>query len=267
MSQLDQIFNNPSFTPALQKQINDVIAEETVTRNYVDKIMRGVYRHGMLIGAPGLGKSYAVSQALKQRQLTEGRDFMIVKGHCTPLQLFKLLYLFRKPGQFLVIDDCDVEQDRVGLELLKAATDPDNSQVNWSAGSIPMIGGQPVDSFVFKGSVIICTNYFERTGRPGSKDAKRDALFSRVTPRRVNWDTRDKQFAQLFNMVINADYLSHRPETQLTDDQKAQLVLFICENRDRFVNLDLRLPIKIAVDMLDTECPDWQEFAEHLMAR
>lgn len=257
MSSYSKVIENPIFTPALREQIAEVVAEQGVTEQYVDKIIRGVYKHGMLKGAPGLGKSYAVSTALKNAGLRDGKDFIIIKGHCTPLQLYATLYMFRAPGKFVVLDDCDIENDPVGMDLIKAATDVDSKRICWASSRVPVIGGQPVEDFTFKGSVILCTNVFESTGK-GARSARVDAIVSRIRPRTLAWNTKEKKFAQIFNMVVNADYLSARPETTLSNEQKVDLLEFILEHLDDIQSLDLRLPQKIAADILDGG--DWKKF-------
>lgn len=258
MSKLyDTILQNPIFTPALKEQIAEVITEQSVTEQYVDKIVRGVYKHGLLRGAPGLGKSFAVANALRRAGKIEGKDYVILKGHCTPLQLFLTLYAFRAPGKFVVLDDCDVEHDPTGMDVIKAATDVDSKRVCWGSTRSPIVNGQIVDEFTFKGTMIICTNVFASSGK-GVKSAKVEAILSRMIPRTVDWATREKKFAQIFNMVVNADYLNNNPDTALTDTQKEDMLTFILENLDDINALDLRLPQKIAANIRDGG--NWKKF-------
>jgi len=261
MATFNNILDNPVFTPALKSQIEAVTADQLVTQKYVSKVIRGVYKHGMLIGAPGLGKSYAVQQALTDGGLIDRKDYMIVKGHCTPGALFKLLYLYRKPGQVLVLDDCDVETDKIGMDLIKAATDPDNSRVNWTSSAQPVIGGEVVSDFVFKGTLIICTNDFRQTGRSSTKDVKKEAIVSRVRPRYVDFNSIERKFAQCYNMVVNAGYLDSNPATRLTDEQKVEMLEFMIDNLDNFASIDLRLPQKLAADIVDDPLT-WREYAQ-----
>lgn len=261
MATFNNILDNPVFTPALKDQIAAVISDQAVTEKYVSKVIRGVYKHGMLIGAPGLGKSYAVHQALASAGLVDRRDYMIVKGHCTPGALFKLLYLYRRPGQVLVLDDCDVETDKVGMDLIKAATDPDNSRVNWTSNAQPVINGEVVNDFVFKGTLIICTNDFRQSGRSSTKDVKKEAIVSRVRPRYVDFASIERKFAQCYNMIVNADYLDSNPATRLTDEQKLELLEFMIENLDNFNTIDLRLPQKLAADIVDDPAT-WRQYAQ-----
>ena len=255
----DTILSNKKFTPALRKQISDVMEEEQATALYVDKVIRGVYKHAILMGAAGLGKSYAVTNALNKANLTEGSDYKVIKGHLTALQLFKLLYLYRNPNQVLVLDDCDIEDNLVGIDLLKAATDADYKRVSWESSVIPVIAGSAVSDFTFKGSVIICSNSFGNLRKGSQRDNKLKALTSRIRPRKVNWETNEKKFAQIFNMVVNAGYLDTNPQTKLTVTQKEEMLTFILDNIDNFDALDLRLPQKIASDIVDSP-KDWKQF-------
>jgi hypothetical protein len=73
----------------------------------------------------------------------------------------------------------------------------------------------------------------------------------------MGWHTRERKFAQVFNMVVNHDYLSRDARTALDSDQKLSLLKFILENLDEINTLDLRLPQKIAAEMV-ADPTDWQ---------
>lgn len=255
-----KILSNPTFTPALKEQIADVIAEQAVTEQYVDKVIRGVYRHGLLQGPPGLGKSYSVKNAMSRAGKTEGNDYIILKGHCTPLQLYAILYRYRAVGKIVVLDDCDVEADLTGLEILKAATDPDGGYVCWASSRIPVIGGHEVPNFTFKGKLILCTNLFTVSGRGGRRDAKVRATISRIRARVVDFSTRERKFAQIFNLVVNADYLGGNTQTKLNDQQKEDMLTFLVENINDISEIDLRLPQRLAADIVD-DPKGWKVYA------
>ena len=258
LDQYSEIIADPIFTPALVEQIADVQAYQTRTEKFVAKVLRGTHKNAILQGPPGLGKSFVVAQALIAQGLTEGEDYKIVKGHITPLQLFTLLYLYRRKGQVLVLDDCDdVFQNEMGLSFVKAATDPDNRRVSYESSRQPIIAGSVVTDFVYNGTLIICSNITMNTGRQGRRAQHMAAIYSRTTNWPMGWHTRERKFAQVFNMVVHHDYLARDTRTALTADLKLDLLKFLLQNLDEINTLDLRLPQKIAAE-INADPADWQ---------
>lgn len=261
----DEILSDPIFTPALKEQIRDVQEFQTETENFVDKVIAGVHPNAILQGPPGLGKSYAVSQALKRSGKTSPQDYIVVKGHITPTQLFLVLYAYRRPGQVVVLDDCDdVFTKDTGLEVLKAATDQDYRTIKWFSNKVPVVNGTPITEFTFKGSVIVCSNMSLTTGTGGRRDRAGAAFMSRLTKWDLKLDKRERMFAQIFNLVVNADYLSANPNTKLDTDQKRDLLKFILAHLDDIPNFDLRMPQKIAAEMLANP-KGWVRTSQHLV--
>ena len=258
LDQYSEIIADPIFTPALVEQIADVQAYQTRTEKFVAKVLRGTHKNAILQGPPGLGKSFVVAQALIAQGLTEGEDYKIVKGHITPLQLFTLLYLYRRKGQVLVLDDCDdVFQNEMCLSFVKAATDPDNRRVSYESSRQPIIAGSVVTDFVYNGTLIICSNITMNTGRQGRRAQHMAAIYSRTTNWPMGWHTRERKFAQVFNMVVHHDYLARDTRTALTADLKLDLLKFLLQNLDEINTLDLRLPQKIAAE-INADPADWQ---------
>lgn len=243
----DEILQDPVFTPALKDQIARVEDHQDLTNQFVRKVIRGVHRHAILQGPPGLGKSYCVNSALREAGLREVEDYYIVKGHLTNSQLFALLYQYRQKGKFLVLDDCDdVLNNEIGMGVIKGATDPDSGLVCWHSPGGVAVNGEWIKQFHFRGTLIICSNISMSSGRPGRRTEHINAITSRVTQWPMRWSNREQKFAQVFNMVVNHDYLSVTAETTLTTDQKRDMLKFLLENLDDVANLDLRLPQKIA---------------------
>ena len=260
----DTIMRDPIFTPSLKDQITSVQKFQTQTEKFVDKVLRGTHRNALLQGPPGLGKSYAVTQALRRAGKTEGRDYFLVKGHITPTQLFVVLYQFRRKGQIVILDDCDdIFTKDTGLEVLKAASDQDYRRVTWHGMTIS-VNGQAINDFVFNGSIIVCTNMSMTTGRGGRRDRAAAAFLSRLTVWDLRLDTRERMFAQIFNMVVNECYLDANPLTALTDDQKRDMLVFILQNINDIPCMDLRMPQKIAAEIV-SDPADWHDTALHLI--
>jgi hypothetical protein len=253
------ITSDPIFTPSLKSQIQSVQKHQDLTEKFVKKVINGVHKNAILQGPPGLGKSFSVQTALMTAGLIDGTDYRIVKGHITPLQLYAALYMYRRPGQILVLDDCDdVFGSELGIGLVKTATDPDNRTITFDSTRVPVINGTEVREFVFNGTLIVCSNVALSSGRQSRRNQHMAAILSRTTTWPLGWNTRELKFAQVFNMVVNNDYLSNSARTKISDSQKAELLTFLLENLNDVANLDLRLPQKIAAEMV-ADSINWKE--------
>lgn len=259
------ILADPVFTPALKEQIKSVKEFQTKTEQFVDEVIKGTHPHAVLQGPPGLGKSYAVTQSLKRAGKKEGVDYMVVKGHVTPMSLFLTLYMFRRPGQVVVLDDCDdVLIKDAGLEVLKAVCDHECRIVKWISNNVPVINGTPLTEYVFNGTLIVCTNMAMTTGRGGRRDRAAGAFLSRLTNWPLKLESRERMFAQIFNMVVDVDYLSREVRTTLTLEQKRDMLAFILYHLDEIPSLDLRLPQKVAACIV-ADPADWRNTAKHII--
>jgi len=110
----------------------------------------------IVTGDGGLGKTFAVNSKL--RHLTVGKDFLRVKGHCTPKALFNLLR--DNPNSLIVFDDCDAPLlDKTSLNILKSALDSDERWVHWETTRAVVDGEAKEDtSFEFRGTCIFISN-------------------------------------------------------------------------------------------------------------
>jgi hypothetical protein len=110
----------------------------------------------ILVGPPGLGKTYEVTRTLRALGLERDHDYFLIKGYASARGLYETL--FRHNGCILVFDDCDnALTDPVAVELLKGALDSyDVRTIAWltaakSAGQVP-------PRFDFTGAVIFISN-------------------------------------------------------------------------------------------------------------
>lgn len=242
--------NNFNLNADMKKLVAQAISHQKLTEEFIKKVVKGVHDNAILQGPPGLGKSHVVMHALKNAGLVEKRDFVIIKGHITSLNLFALLYLYKEPGKIIVLDDCDtIFSSENGLNFLKAAMDPNNRTICYHSSRIPLINSVPVKDFVFNGKIIICTNIDMLSDRESRRNQHVRAIQSRSTTWPFKFDTPQKRFAQIYNLVINADYLRQFKNASLNSTQKAELLKFIWSRLDSIRNLDLRLPRKIAAEI------------------
>jgi hypothetical protein len=94
-------------------------------------LAKGQSKSMIVTGAPGLGKTRTIRQALTDARLVEGKHFRIVKGAITPKALYRALY--ETNGQILVLDDADeVLSNRNAQNILKTALDSnDPRMISW----------------------------------------------------------------------------------------------------------------------------------------
>lgn len=240
------------------REVEEVQKHLELTRSLIKRVVGGAHGNLLLQGPPGLGKSHVVYEILAQAGKQEVKDYYVVKGHITPVKLFVLMYLMRRDGQVLVLDDCDeVLRSELGLNIIKAGLDQENRTVSYQSTRTPVINGEEVREFEFKGTLIICTNISLSTSNRGRAGEHISAVLSRAIKWPLHWDSRIKKFAQIYNMVVNVNYLNDKERTTVNDKQKNDLLTFIWDNLSDIDSLDLRLPLKIAEEMKTND--DWRE--------
>ena len=123
---------------------------------FTNMVLDGEIASAIVTGEGGLGKSHTVMTALENRKMTEGVEYMVVKGYATPKALYSTL--FENNGKVIIFDDCDsILRDTTAVNLLKGALDSyDKRTISWlQKGFID--DGLPA-SFEFTGQVIIISN-------------------------------------------------------------------------------------------------------------
>lgn len=106
-------------------------------KNYIYNVIAGIRPLALLCGAPGVGKTFRVMQAVKGSGKEQNRDYKLLKGKITPSALYTTLHDFKNEGQLMIMDDCDsVFKDPDAINLLKAAYDSsDERWVTWGISS------------------------------------------------------------------------------------------------------------------------------------
>lgn len=122
----------------------------------VHMVAKKVQPSVMLTGTPGVGKSYLVQKTLAAAGLEENMDYVVCKGHSSPMGLYQLLHDHR--DQLIVFDDCDSAlDDGISANLLKAALDSyDTRIVSWHSNKAEQMDLEK--SFEFTGAVIFVSN-------------------------------------------------------------------------------------------------------------
>lgn len=135
---------------------------------YVKMVIKGIQPAVILCGAPGVGKTYRIMQQLKAAGYTMNGD-NVIKGKCSPRQLYLTLYNNKGKGDIVVIDDADSlvgpKAPEDSINILKAAldstADDEGRLVSYKiSGELKDDEGTPVPkSHYNKCGVIVITNY------------------------------------------------------------------------------------------------------------
>lgn len=123
-----------------------------VPKEYIKMVIQSRARGFLLYGEAGLGKSFNVKKGLKEANLEEGKDFVFIAGHITPLQLYKKLYYNK--DKLIILDDINLFESKINLNMFKACLSDNANLVEYSSSALRDIPNQ----FVFSGRVIILLN-------------------------------------------------------------------------------------------------------------
>ena len=224
----------------------------------------GDIRGMIVVGPPGVGKSYGIQKRLEEESLFDNIKgqvkYEVVKGAMTALGLYMKLFRYSDPGSVLVFDDCDtVLMDELSLNLLKAALDSGKKRmIHWNADSRALrVEGIP-EKFEFKGSVIFVTNIAFDTIKSKKLKDHLSALQSRCHYVDLTLNTerdcllRIKQIASTGELFAGYDFDS------ATQDE---IINFMHDNSKRLREISLRMAIKIA-DLRKSVPTKWQRVAE-----
>jgi hypothetical protein len=197
---------------------------------YIEKfthmVANGISPSFLLTGQAGVGKTYSVLKALNDIGKTQDEDFIVVKGHSSPMGLYKTLYYHQ--DQIIVFDDCDsVWGNQSSVNILKAALDSyDTRMINWNS-----VASERMDipsKFEFTGSIIFISNL-----SAGKLD---EAVVSRTITA---------------NLILNNDEIldriesiMHNMETRVHLDLKKEVIDHMREVQDQFRKLSIRTFIR-----------------------
>lgn len=262
---------------AVYKQclINDKMAEKIdyvaetmlLDKDFINLVMEGVYRSALIYGGAGMGKTHLVENAFKEAGLVAGEDYLLGRGTTSPVMFYAMLYEMRDAGKYVLIDDCDaILRDEDGINVLKAAMDNEFRRVGWNTKSnVKRLSGDGVvpKQFTFNGTIVANTNV-AYTGRSGKMAQHFEAIKSRTAEHRMEFDTKDEQFAYVFHLTMNLDYLDKNAETKLNQQQKIDMLRFIMANLSITSRIDARIPQKLA-KLIIARPNNWQSHARRLL--
>jgi hypothetical protein len=118
--------------PDIKKEMKDPDSLFKIMADLTRLVCRGNRNALVIYGGPGIGKTYVVTQTIKDEGLQKNKDWFMVKGKVTTAALYQTLYMHRN-NDVLVFDDTDsVWGDQEAANILKAALDSyDERTISW----------------------------------------------------------------------------------------------------------------------------------------
>ena len=224
----------------------------------------GDVRAMIVVGPPGVGKSYGVEKQLEQSGLFDklaGRriKYEIIKGAMTPIGLYCTLYKSSDPCNVLVFDDCDsVFQDDLSLNILKAALDSGKKRrIYWNSDSAMLRREGVPDCFDFKGACIFITNLQFQNLKSKKLQDHLAALQSRCHFLDLTLNTQRDRFLRIKQIFRKGDLFQ---DYDFTPEQGEEILAFMDANKSRLREMSLRMALKIA-DLTKVSTTNWKALA------
>ena len=229
-------------------------------------VKKGDVRAMIVTGPPGVGKSFGVEEVLSKHDLmatvannSKLKKYEVVKGAMSALGLYSKLYEYKDAKSILVFDDCDsVLQDELSLNILKAALDSSKKRtIHWNTDSRLLRDQGAPNSFEFKGGAIFITNIKFENVRSKKLQDHLAALESRCHYLDLTIDTEREKMLRIEQIIEDGMLMDY----EFTQQEQAELVSFIDNNKKKLRELSLRTVLKIA-DLRKSFPTKWQSVAE-----
>jgi hypothetical protein len=263
-------FEIPKLNKSVQEtdeQIKERLRERFEILNDMTRaVKKGDVRAMIVTGPPGVGKSFGVEEVLSKHDLmatvannSKLKKYEVVKGAMSALGLYSKLYEYKDAKSILVFDDCDsVLQDELSLNILKAALDSSKKRtIHWNTDSRLLRDQGAPNSFEFKGGAIFITNIKFENVRSKKLQDHLAALESRCHYLDLTIDTEREKMLRIEQIIEDGMLI----EYEFTQEEQAELISFIDNNKKKLRELSLRTVLKIA-DLRKSFPYKWQSVAE-----
>lgn len=206
-------------------------------------VIDGITPSLIITGEGGLGKTYLVQKAIKDKGLYQ-IDWAHFKGYSTARGLYNTLY--DNNGKLIIFDDCDsVLEDKVALNILKSALDSyETRTISWMAKMNK--NEEYPQKFNFTGQIIFISNK--------SRSSIDGAILSRslTVDLTMTSDEKIERMSHILKEIL--------PEYPI--EVKKDALEFIKEYKD-VANLNLRTLIMVSKMRLVNS--DWKEMAKYMI--
>jgi hypothetical protein len=181
----------------------------------------------IILGQPGLGKTFEVTQALATMGWERNADYFVIKGYSSSRALYEALYA--NNGRLTIFDDCDSALcDRDAVGILKGALEFDRVRpVSWLTAA-KRVAGVP-RTFDFDGQVIFISNLPIEKIDP--------AICSRSLPVDVHMTPAE--------ILQHMETILPTMDTRATHTQRRMALDFIRKHRPRIPHLSLRTLVTV----------------------
>ena len=224
----------------------------------------GDVRAMIVVGPPGVGKSYGVEKQLEHSGLFDklsGRKikYEVIKGAMTPIGLYCTLYKHSDKNNVLVFDDCDsVFQDDLSLNILKAALDSGKKRrIYWNSDSAMLRREGVPDMFDFKGACIFITNLQFSNLKSKKLQDHLEALQSRCHFLDLTLNTMRDRFLRIKQIYRKGELFA---DYDFTQEQGDMVIEFMEQNQIKLREMSLRMALKIA-DLTRVSDTNWRALA------
>jgi hypothetical protein len=224
----------------------------------------GDVRAMIVVGPPGVGKSFGVEKQLEHSGLFDklsGRrvKYEVIKGAMTPIGLYCTLYKHSDKNNVIVFDDCDsVFQDDLSLNILKAALDSGKKRrIYWNSDSAMLRREGVPDMFDFKGSCIFITNLQFQNLKSKKLQDHLEALQSRCHFIDLTLNTLRDRFLRIKQIYLKGELFA---DYDFTPEQGDEVIAFMETNQNRLREISLRMALKIA-DLTKVSAENWKALA------
>ena len=228
--------------------------------------VNGDVRAMIVVGPPGVGKSYGVEHELSKSGILDDlagrpKSYEVVKGAMTPIGLYCKLHEFSDKNKVLVFDDCDsVLMDDLSLNILKAALDSSKKRtIHWNADSHKLRNEGVPNKFDFNGSVIFITNIKFDHVRSAKLRDHLEALMSRCHYLDLTLDTMRDKYLRIKQIARTGGLFK---EYGLDTQGEHEILEFLKTNENRLREMSLRMAIKLA-DLRRMSPGRWMSIAEN----
>jgi hypothetical protein len=264
-------------TPAQSRETDAEIIERLRERfeildDMTRAVKKGAVRAMIVSGAPGVGKSFGVENVLSKHGLMADiandeklKKYEIVKGAMSAIGLYSKLYEFSAEKNILVFDDCDsVLLDDLSLNILKAALDTSKRRmIHWNTDSRLLRSEGVPNSFEFKGGAIFITNINFQNIKSKKLQDHLLALESRCHYIDLTIHTEREKMLRIKQIVSDGMLDVYG----FTDEEVAELLVFVDDNKKRLRELSLRTVLKTADLMRSFPQGKWKRVAQISLMR